>query len=202
MTEQVTAHPSSQPPMPAVAAILSRYDRNKLASFIEVAISLLDTLDGDPEAEEHPLEDAFVSHDPYFAYTDSDGSDAAWAEWHTRGRHKLVRGEHEAADQCEDDEDDDPDTSAEDAPEGFDPETDMCLAGDDGVFSGAASSLGLFRADGGPGDAVDEERQQMADDVPCIPVFTLDHNIFNDQRQLLGHTLPKPLPDGTVEPEL
>ena len=188
--------------MPAVAAILSRYDRNKLASFIEVAISLLDTLDGDPEAEEHPLEDAFVSHDPYFAYTDSDGRDTAWAEWHTRGRHKLVRGEHEAADQCEDDEDDDPDTSAEDAPEGFDPETDMCLAGDDGVFSGAASSLGLFRADNGPGDAADEERQQMADDVPCIPVFTLDHNIFNDQRQLLGYTLPKPLPDGTVEPEL
>lgn len=197
-----TVTPSPASPMPAVATILSRYDRNKLASFIEVAISLLDTLDGDPEAEEHPLEDAFVSHDPYFAYTDSDGSDTAWAEWHTRGRHKLVRGEHEAADQCEDDEDDDPDTSAEDAPEGFDPEQDRCSAGDDGVFSGAVSLHDVMKPDYGPGDSVDEERQQMADDVPCIPVFTLEPNIFNGQRQLLGYTLPKPLRDGTMEPEL
>jgi len=197
-----TVTPSPASPMPAVAAILSRYDRNKLASFIEVAISLLDTLDANPEAEEHPLEDAFVSHDPYFAYTDSDGSDVAWAEWHTRGRHKLVRGEHEAADQCEDDEDDDPDTSAEDVPEGFDPEQDRCSAGDDGVFSGAVSLHDVMKPDYGPGDSVDEERQQMADDVPCIPIFTLEPNVFNGQRQLLGYTLPRPTKDGTMEPEL
>jgi len=202
MDNHVTLHPASQPPMPAVAAILSRYDRNKLASFIEVAISLLDTLDGDPEAEEHPLEDAFVSHDPYFAYTDSDGSDVAWTEWQTRGRHKLTGGGSEQADLHEDDEDDDPDTSAEDAPEGFDPEEDMCLAGDDQVISGSVLGKDFERNDSGPGNADDAENKQMPDDVPCIPVFTLDHNIFNDQRQLLGYTLPKPLPDGTVEPEL
>jgi hypothetical protein len=39
-------------PMPAVARILSRYDRNKVEAFIEIAIGLLDTFDGpdDPDA--------------------------------------------------------------------------------------------------------------------------------------------------------
>lgn len=40
------------PPMPAVARILARYDRPKLAAFIAVAIDLLDTLGGDPDLEE------------------------------------------------------------------------------------------------------------------------------------------------------
>lgn len=35
------------PPMPAVARILARYDRDKLSAFISVAIDLLDTLAGD-----------------------------------------------------------------------------------------------------------------------------------------------------------
>ena len=40
------------PPMPAVARILSGFQRGQLASFIEVAISLLDTLDGPEDAED------------------------------------------------------------------------------------------------------------------------------------------------------
>ena len=173
MGSEIPTHPASQPPMPAVAASLSRYDHNKLASFIEVAISLLDTLDGDPDIED----------DDPDSENENRHAEVSYAEWHTRGRHKLAKGEFEAADHNEDDEDDDPDTGAEDAPEGFDPEEDT---GQDDF--------------GEPTE--DLEIKQMADDVPCIPVFTLDHNIFNDQRQLLGHTLPKPLPDGTVEPEL
>jgi hypothetical protein len=39
------------PPMPAVARILSRYDRPSLSAFIAVAIDLLDTLDGDTDLE-------------------------------------------------------------------------------------------------------------------------------------------------------
>lgn len=39
------------PPMPAVAAILSRYDRQQLEAFVTVAIDLLDVADGDPDAE-------------------------------------------------------------------------------------------------------------------------------------------------------
>jgi hypothetical protein len=37
--------------MPAVARILSRFDRPKLEGFIAVAIGLLDVLDGDPDEE-------------------------------------------------------------------------------------------------------------------------------------------------------
>ena len=59
--------PGAIPPMPAVARILARYDRDKLEAFIAIAIDLADTLDGDAEAEEEPLEDAFVAHNPAFA---------------------------------------------------------------------------------------------------------------------------------------
>ncbi len=44
-------HPSALPPMPAVARILSQFDRPQLAGFIEVAIGLLDGADGDPDVE-------------------------------------------------------------------------------------------------------------------------------------------------------
>jgi len=44
--------PGTIPPMPAVARILSRYDRGKLAAFVTVAIDLLDVMDGDPDLEE------------------------------------------------------------------------------------------------------------------------------------------------------
>jgi hypothetical protein len=37
--------------MPAVARILSQFDRPKLEGFIAVAIGLLDVLDGDPDEE-------------------------------------------------------------------------------------------------------------------------------------------------------
>lgn len=52
-----------------------------------------------------------------------------------------------------------------------------------------------------PGDDVDEERQQLEHDVPCLPVHGLEPNVFNGQRQLLGYTLPRPTRDGMV-PEL
>lgn len=62
MLEGATPHPAALPPMPAVARILAQYDRDKLASFIEVAIGLLDTLDGDPDVEMTGLEDDFMEH--------------------------------------------------------------------------------------------------------------------------------------------
>lgn len=43
--------PGTMPPMPAVARILSRYDRPKVEAFIAVALDLLDVLDGDADAE-------------------------------------------------------------------------------------------------------------------------------------------------------
>lgn len=77
-------------------------------------------------------------------------------------------------------EDDDPDTSAEDAPEGFDPEEDV---GQDDI--------------GEP--TQDDEIQQMQHDVPCIPIYALEPNIFNSTRQLLGYTLPRVERDGEME---
>jgi hypothetical protein len=197
-------HPSARPAMPAVALILSRYDRQKLASFIEVAISLLDTLDGDPEAEPATWTEAGNRNThadlPDDLELSGDEKDTGWTEWQSRGRHKQTAGGYEQADQHEDDEDEDPDTSAEDASEGFDPEEDMCLAGDDRVMSGPVSLYGN-RVDTGPGEADDGEMHQMEHDVPCIPVVTLEPNIFNGQRQLLGYTLPRLTRDG-MEPEL
>ena len=43
--------PGTIPPMPAVARILSRYDRPKMEACIAVALDLLDVLDGDADAE-------------------------------------------------------------------------------------------------------------------------------------------------------
>ncbi|MET0240191.1 MAG: hypothetical protein ABW184_09875 [Sphingobium sp.] len=39
-------------PPPSVARILAQYDRPKLEAFIEIAIDLLDTLDGVPDVED------------------------------------------------------------------------------------------------------------------------------------------------------
>lgn len=97
------------PPMPAVARIMARYDREKLSAFITVAIDLLDTLAGDPEAEELQLEDGFVTHDPMFAEQELGGKDAAYIEWHTKPGNLRRNGQSEILpSQNEDDEEDDP----------------------------------------------------------------------------------------------
>lgn len=54
-------------------------------------------------------------------------------------------------------EPDDEDTSVEDSPLGFDPEEDMCLAGDDRIASGSCTGAGLVCEDSSPGDADDAE---------------------------------------------
>lgn len=77
--------PGMIPPMPAVARILSRYDRGKLSAFVAVAIDLLDVLDGDPDTE-----------------PSGDETDAAWPELHGVGCPKALRFP------TEDSEDDDP----------------------------------------------------------------------------------------------
>jgi hypothetical protein len=43
--------PGTMPPMPAVARILARHDRQHLAAFVAVAIDLIDAMDGDPDCE-------------------------------------------------------------------------------------------------------------------------------------------------------
>ncbi len=57
-----TIHPNSIPPAPAVMRVLGKFDRQSLASFISVAIDLLDVLDGDPDLEATATEDDFCDH--------------------------------------------------------------------------------------------------------------------------------------------
>jgi hypothetical protein len=57
--------------MPKVARILSRFDRERLAGFLDVALALIDMMDGDAEAEAETRE------------SDGDDQDFAWIEWAT-----------------------------------------------------------------------------------------------------------------------
>jgi hypothetical protein len=101
-------HPAAIPPMPAVARILSQFDRPKLEGFITVALGLLDVLDGDPDTEDNGDAEAV-----------GDEEDIAWPEWHTRGRHKDLPPRslpHEDAEDDDASEEDDGDSAVDDRP--------------------------------------------------------------------------------------
>lgn len=90
--------PNHFPPMPAVARILSRFDRDQLSSFIAVAIDLADAMDGDPDEEDGD------SHE------DDDPREAAYIEWTAlepwrRATHNLCGGDHEDAEPNGDEQD-------------------------------------------------------------------------------------------------
>jgi hypothetical protein len=114
-----------------------------------------------------------------------DEADVSWTEFHTRGRHKMSAGIY-GKDGCvvgEDAEEDDP----------------AGVADEDGVNTGPGtfgwggpagagcpiSDPGGCEHDGREPDC-DAEREQMLGDVPVLPVFSLEHNLFTDQRQPLG----------------
>lgn len=81
------------PPMPAVARILSRFNRRQLESFIAVAIDLADALDGDAdlEPEEDKGEEERGEQGTWSNAIDQRGLTAGVMAWH-----------------CDDCEDDDP----------------------------------------------------------------------------------------------
>lgn len=97
---EVLAFPGTAP-MPAVARILSRFERGQLEAFLAVAIDLLDVIDGDADKEDEEADEAA-----------GDEHDAAWIEWTTmHGSQK--RGPNRTAGD-EDDEDDDNDSACDD----------------------------------------------------------------------------------------
>lgn len=120
------------------AKILNRHSAHEIAEAIELLIDVLDILGGDPDAETgNDVEDDFTltanaieraTSTPRVDCVDEDG--VGYAEWHTlrsaRRRTGAIDGQH-CGDHLveEDDEDDDPDTSVEDNPRGFDPEEDF-----------------------------------------------------------------------------
>jgi hypothetical protein len=89
--------------MPAVARILSRYDRQKVEAFIAVAIDLLDVLDGDENAEPATWADCHIARESETGLPDDiepngDEQDVSWIDHDGQ----LFAGRHE------DDEEDDP----------------------------------------------------------------------------------------------
>jgi hypothetical protein len=89
MATNILHHPSLPPRIPAVARILSQFDRPKLEGFIAVAIELLDVVDGDPDLESDPCNEGEPEFDPQsrelvnaHPNTDpnSDAEQSAWVE--------------------------------------------------------------------------------------------------------------------------
>lgn len=178
-----TGAPTRATSIPALR-LLQRHSPQEIADAIEIMIDFLDVLGGDPDSEDSDPPEA------------DDEDEAAYPEW-TSLPGSTKRAGHITTDllpavPCnhEDAEDEDPDTSVEDSPEGFDPEQDYCTAGDDGVFSGNTLwgvESKWFCADN-PGCEDDAEREQMLHDVPTLKVFSAHENIFTDQRQFLGYS--------------
>ena len=65
--------PNQFPPMPAVARILSRFDRDQLHGFIAVAIDLADAMDGDSDTEANGDELDGNASEEDFMYHGGDG---------------------------------------------------------------------------------------------------------------------------------
>ncbi|MEG3089474.1 hypothetical protein [Sphingomonas sp. PB4P5] len=103
------------------AALGHRSAYREIGDTIEGLIAFMDALQGDIDLEDGGDDEP-----------DADAmGDVSYTEWHTRGRHKTTRGAEQSLmrpdglQALEDDEDDDPDTSVEDNPAGFDPEEDF-----------------------------------------------------------------------------
>jgi len=161
------------PPAPpeAVMAILDRFNREELGNTIEVLVALLDIWDGDPDAEDatdleddHSLSEAALGYDRGPGCETADRGDQAYVEWHTmRGSQKggpnILAGH-------EDDEEDD-------APEEDD--------GDSAVDDYGCDDINDDRE-----EEHDMECEQMPGDVPMLPVYSAEYNVFTDERVPLG----------------
>lgn len=93
-------------------------------------------------------------------------------------------------------EDSDEDESVEDDPEGFDPEEDCCLAGDDGIFSGAVRANGIVDhyVTGDDPDAEDDGAEQRAlhrhfiQQTRCRPMMGTD---WRGRAHVYGYALKR-----------
>ena len=140
-----------------IAAIMARFDRRKLETFLEAGVELLDAIDGDSEAEDATdVEDEGIVSEAFDGpgCPASDEDDRAYPEWHARGRHKEAYRDSWKAIASEDAEEDEGggDDLTEDTP-GFDVRSramanaygdgagcplngDVELNGDEGDYSG------------------------------------------------------------------
>lgn len=183
-------------PIAKVARVLAHFDREQLGIAIEIMVAMLDVADGEPDAEDATdLEDDFELSPIGQNFADrgagcsiSDRDEVSATEWHTRRAHdrpgpglvgKDGRPLHEDDELIGDEEDG---THAEDEA-GIPRDLAKGMRGAGCPISDIDKAI--------DDDACDEpeegmEREQMADDVPAPPVYSLDHNIFNDRRTFLG----------------
>lgn len=152
-------------------------DRKTIEVLAMFAVGALDLADGDPDLEDGTnIEDEGIQ--PLLATGAgcevSDPNSPSTPEWHTLGRFKgRVPSESLPHKDVEQDDEPEDDTS------------DSCCAGED---RGSAEG----GDDGQPGDAADAEQEhdneleQMGNDVPCLPVYSIRENLFTDEREYLG----------------
>lgn len=171
------------PRQPQISVGLLREISKATHALIDLNLTLLDHVGGDADVEDGTnVEDEGLTgldqcgrplSGPGCPEADPDGPSSP--EWTSLGRFKSqARSQslpHEDAEQ-----DDEPEHADEDG----------CTANED---RGSAYSS---NDDGRPGDADDaeqehdDERVQMFGDVPVLPVFALEPNVFTGKRELLG----------------
>ncbi len=133
------------------AAIGRKEAAREVGGTIDGLIQFLAELGGDPDLEDGA--DGELS---------GDEKDVGWAEWHTRGRHKLAIGEYESRpSRSYETEDQEPDGD----------ELDGSLAEDDFVDHCAVEGAGCPLADPG-GGAVEDEGEER--DPSHKPVYGVD----------------------------
>lgn len=181
-----------------------------LVALLDVAGGDPDVETGNDVEDDFALSATAITNSSGAGCAVGDPGDLSTTEWHTRGRHKqdpgVVRPDGLA--HHEDDEEDDPSGQCDEdgVNTAFDvvqytqgsngagcpiSDPDLCLAGDDGVFYGPAvwaDALGFLSKPNHRCIGMDEdmEKEQMHDDVPMIPTFSAEHNIFTDKRVPLG----------------
>lgn len=158
-------------PAPAVMHILGRFDRITLEAFLSVAIDLLDVMDGDSDAEadDRGGETVAIVSDPDLPPEEDEGDpdleqtrdEDDWFDHGGNGPGCPVS---------------DPDCSVEDHPEGFDPEEDACIAGDDGCGPVYRHGYALWGAE--------EDRL-----IKTLPVYGIDQSAgpINEREAVNDH---------------
>jgi hypothetical protein len=163
-----TLSPGMAPAAPLMR-LLASFDRPKVEAFAEISVALLDLMEDDHEdvPDFRPRSDGLPG-DPGDHEKGGDEEQGAWVEWTSKPAITRRKTKAETTLGEEDDEESDDDAGVEDDPLGFDPEEDFGI--DD------------VRHD----QEHDDEREQMLNDVPMLPVVSAEYNIFTDARQPLG----------------
>ncbi|MEO7737939.1 MAG: hypothetical protein ABIS10_01405 [Novosphingobium sp.] len=148
--------------------LLNRHSPHEIAEAVEVLLDVLNLMGGDPDAEDATdAEDDFSISPQALDFTTgagcevADADQASWEEFHTRGNRKayppgLTFNEDDEEDDAR--EEDDGDSAVDDRP---------------------CDDINMDLEE-------ESDAEQMHDDVPMLPVFSLDHNPFSDQRVSLG----------------